>query len=496
MDTRPHMQSIGDGRYTIRRELGRGGMAAVYLAHDSVLDRHVAVKLLHPELSHDASFRERFRREAKTVAGLNHPNIVAVFDSGEEEVEGRHVHYIVMEYVEGQSLRDLLLSRSGRPMELSTALDLTAEILTALQASHELGLVHRDVKPANVMVTRRGSVKVMDFGIARALQSQAVSMTQTGAIVGTPQYLSPEQALGRAVDPRSDLYAVGCLLFEILTGTVPFDGDSALGIAYAHVQEVLRTPSTLNPSLPHAADALVHRAMQKDPAARFPDAAAMLRAVRDAGNAPAYGSAPTQGFVAPAFDRAPTLHATPQPYPAPPYGGPVPTWTAAPPAGGPAGPGRSKLVPLLAGVAVAVVLAVTAWALLPSDDPGAQPRGDDLSASATTGEPSADASAGAPTGEPSTTPTGVRTGSPTLTMSPSECRQAPLADGSVPVPFFKLKHIDSARTCAAAGGWTLIERKQDEGVWGKGIVVNQDPYAGFVNEQERTVTVWVSTGHQ
>ncbi len=478
MDVRPHMQSIGNDRYALRHELGRGGMAAVYLAYDAVLDRSVAVKLLHPELSHDPSFRARFRREAQTVAKLNHPNIVSVFDSGEEVVDGRHVHYIVMEYVEGQSLRDLLhTGPAGRAMSTQEALDLTSEILLALQASHEMGLVHRDVKPANVMVTRRGAVKVMDFGIARALQSSSTSMTQTGAIVGTPQYLSPEQALGREVDTRSDLYSVGCLLFELVTGLVPFDGDSALTIAYAHVQEVPRAPSALNPSVSPAVDGVVHRAMQKDPAARFPDASSMMRAINEARSSASFGPAahavPSPHGAGP--QPAPTLHATA--YPPPPQRGFHP----------PAVRRRSRTTPFLAALAV-VLLGAAAWAFMPrggSADRGAHA---DPTPAASSSENGSDA--------PSDGPTAIRSGSPELTMGLSECQQEPLQDGSVPVPFFKLKHIASARKCASAGGWTLVEKKQDEKLWGKDVIVNQDPLGSFVDESDRVVTIWISTGHE
>lgn len=270
-------RSVGGGRYVLRDLLGQGGMAAVHLAHDTVLDRSVAVKTLHTDLGREQSFRERFRREAQAVAKLNHTNIVSVFDSGEDTVDGALVPYIVMEYVEGKPLRTLLdedIARFGA-MPTEKALKITADVLAALSESHSMGLVHRDIKPGNVMLTKRGVVKVMDFGIARAMQSGVSSMTQTGMVVGTPQYLSPEQALGRGVDERSDLYSVGCLLFELLTGRLPFDGDSPLSIAYQHVQEVPQAPSELNRAVPPGVDALVARALKKNPAERFPTADAM-----------------------------------------------------------------------------------------------------------------------------------------------------------------------------------------------------------------------------
>jgi eukaryotic-like serine/threonine-protein kinase len=269
--------SVAGGRYQLRRLLGEGGMASVYLAYDSVLERQVAIKTLHSELGREQSFRERFRREAQAVAKLSHTNIVSVFDTGEDRLDGAMMPYIVMEYVEGRPLGDLLqedIAGHGA-MPAQNALRITADVLAALDTSHEVGLVHRDIKPGNVMVTGRGVVKVMDFGIARAMQSGVTSMTQTGMVVGTPQYLSPEQALGRAVDARSDLYSVGIMLFQLLTGRLPFDADSPLAIAYAHVQENPAAPSSINRSVTPAMDALVARALRKNPNERFPSAAAM-----------------------------------------------------------------------------------------------------------------------------------------------------------------------------------------------------------------------------
>ncbi len=269
--------SVAGGRYQLRDLLGEGGMASVYLAYDSALDRQVAIKTLHTELGREQSFRERFRREAQAVAKLSHTNIVSVFDTGEDTLDGAVMPYIVMEYVEGQPLGSVLAAdvQQYGAMPADKALKVTADVLAALEVSHEMGLVHRDIKPGNVMTTKRGVVKVMDFGIARAMQSGVTSMTQTGMVVGTPQYLSPEQALGRAVDARSDLYSVGIMLFQLLTGRLPFDADSPLAIAYAHVQEEPVAPSSVNRSVTPAMDALVARALRKNPNERFPSAAAM-----------------------------------------------------------------------------------------------------------------------------------------------------------------------------------------------------------------------------
>src|SRR5689334_23291728 len=296
-------RALAAGRYQLRDLLGEGGMASVHLAYDAVLDRQVAVKTLHTELGREQAFRERFRREAQAVAKLTHTNIVSVFDTGEDEVEGLTTPYIVMEYIEGRPLGSVLDEdvRQQGAMPADKALKITADVLAALEISHEMGLVHRDIKPGNVMMTKRGVVKVMDFGIARAMQSGVTSMTQTGMVVGTPQYLSPEQALGRGVDARSDLYSVGIMLFQLVTGRLPFEADSPLAIAYAHVQEEPVAPSSINRALPPAVDALIARALKKNPNERFPSSESMRdQGLRVAGSfqaaAPSIvpGSGPTQ----------------------------------------------------------------------------------------------------------------------------------------------------------------------------------------------------------
>ncbi|NJP99291.1 protein kinase domain-containing protein [Streptomyces zingiberis] len=291
-------RSVAGGRYQLRNQLGAGGMASVYLAHDTVLDRQVAIKVLHSELGREEAFRERFRREAQAVAKLSHTNIVSVFDTGEDPLPadegGGGMPYIVMEYVDGRPLRAVLdedVARHGA-MPADRALRIAGDVLAALEVSHEMGLVHRDIKPGNVMMNRRDVVKVMDFGIARAVQSGVTSMTQTGMVVGTPQYLSPEQALGRGVDARSDLYSVGILLFELLTGRLPFDADSPLAIAYAHVQEEPPAPSDINRSVPPVVDALVARALKKNPNERFPSAEAMRQECERAARSGQTGAAP------------------------------------------------------------------------------------------------------------------------------------------------------------------------------------------------------------
>ncbi|MYX35912.1 MULTISPECIES: Stk1 family PASTA domain-containing Ser/Thr kinase [unclassified Streptomyces] len=258
------------GRYELGSVLGRGGMAEVYIAHDTRLGRTVAVKTLRVDLARDPSFQARFRREAQSAASLNHPSIVAVYDTGEDYVDGVSIPYIVMEYVDGSTLRELL--HSGRKLLPERSLEMTIGILQALEYSHRSGIVHRDIKPANVMLTRNGQVKVMDFGIARAMGDSGMTMTQTAAVIGTAQYLSPEQAKGESVDARSDLYSTGCLLYELLTVRPPFVGDSPVAVAYQHVREEPQPPSIYDPEVSPAMDAIVLKALTKDPDYRYQSA--------------------------------------------------------------------------------------------------------------------------------------------------------------------------------------------------------------------------------
>ncbi|MEU2552876.1 protein kinase [Streptomyces sp. NPDC014684] len=264
---------VGDGRYRLTHRLGRGGMAEVFAAEDVRLGRTVAVKLLRADLAEDPVSKARFTREAQSVAGLNHHAIVAVYDSGEDVVGGQSVPYIVMELVEGRTIRDLLLNAEAPGPE--QALIIVSGVLEALAYSHQHGIVHRDIKPANVIITDNGAVKVMDFGIARALHGASTTMTQTGMVMGTPQYLSPEQALGKAVDHRSDLYATGCLLYELLALRPPFTGETPLSVVYQHVQDIPTPPSEASDACPPELDGLVMRSLAKEPDDRFQTAEEM-----------------------------------------------------------------------------------------------------------------------------------------------------------------------------------------------------------------------------
>jgi serine/threonine-protein kinase len=278
------------GRYELDGVVGRGGMAEVYRARDIRLDRIVAIKTLRADLARDQIFQARFRREAQSAASLNHPSIVAVYDTGEDMASGMPIPYIVMEYVDGRTVRDLL--QEGHRLLPERSLEIIDGVLRALDYSHQAGIVHRDIKPGNVMVTRNGDVKVMDFGIARAMSDAQSTMTQTAQVIGTAQYLSPEQARGERVDSRSDLYSTGCLLYELLTGRPPFTGDSPVAIAYQHVRENPVPPSRVDPDVPPWADAIVLKAMAKSPSDRYQTAADMRADLQRAASGMPVAAAP------------------------------------------------------------------------------------------------------------------------------------------------------------------------------------------------------------
>jgi beta-lactam-binding protein with PASTA domain/predicted Ser/Thr protein kinase len=270
------------GRYQVGELLGYGGMAEVHKGRDLRLGRDVAIKMLRTDLARDATFQERFRREAQNSAALNHPAIVAVYDTGEEiSSTGEKLPFIVMEFVNGRTLKEVLAQEQR--LQPRRALEIIADICAALEFSHRHGIIHRDIKPGNVMITQNGQVKVMDFGIARALASGATTMTQTSAVIGTAQYLSPEQARGESVDARSDVYAAGCVLFELVIGQPPFVGDSPVSVAYQHVREEPRVPSSINREVPPDIDAIVLKALAKNPLNRYQSSQEMradaLRAV-------------------------------------------------------------------------------------------------------------------------------------------------------------------------------------------------------------------------
>ncbi len=383
------------GRYEVRSLIGRGGMAQVHLGRDTRLGRDVAIKMLRTELARDPVFQERFRREAQAAASLNHPNIVAVYDTGTEPLpfalrdedgpagatsasrETVPVPYIVMEYVQGRTIKEMLAADGIPPR--AEAVRIIVGVLSALEAAHAAGLVHRDIKPGNIMVSSDGSVKVMDFGIARALDSTDAALTQTNAVVGTAQYLSPEQARGQQVDARSDLYATGVVLFELLTGRPPFTGESPLDVAYQHVTAAPPLPSSINPDLPRGLDEVVLRALTKDRDARYQTASDMradlIRATSDQQvSRQTAVTAATTAAITPTVGLAAATSAMPVPRTAPsPARDTTATWSATetPNAAtmGMTGPGgnlaprrRTGLV-VLAVLVLAIASGLVAWAL-------------------------------------------------------------------------------------------------------------------------------------
>ncbi|HEX6585823.1 MAG TPA: Stk1 family PASTA domain-containing Ser/Thr kinase [Solirubrobacterales bacterium] len=272
----PEKGTVIDERYQLKRKIGSGGMADVWLAADTELDRDVAIKILHDRFAQDKEFVERFQREAQSAAGLQHPNVVGVFDRG----VFRDTYFIAMEYVDGPSLKELV----GGGMGIQDAIDFTRQILGAARFAHRKGIVHRDLKPQNVLIDAEGRARVADFGIARGGENSDI--TATGSVMGTAQYLSPEQAQGKETTARSDIYSIGVILYEALTGRVPFEGDSAVAVALKQVSETPRRPSSINPNIAPALDAVVMRALAKDPEARFKDADAFLRGLDAAERTP------------------------------------------------------------------------------------------------------------------------------------------------------------------------------------------------------------------
>jgi beta-lactam-binding protein with PASTA domain/predicted Ser/Thr protein kinase len=300
--------TIIDGRYRVLSRLGSGGMADVYLAHDQLLGREVAVKVLHHHFAEDQEFVERFKREASSAAALSHPNIVGIFDRG----EWNGTYYIAMEYVAGRSLKAIV--REAGPLDEAVAIDTVIQILRAARFAHRRGVIHRDLKPHNVILDEDGRARVTDFGIARA---GASDMTLTGSIMGTAQYLSPEQAQGYAVSAASDIYSVGVILYELLTGAVPFEGETAVAIAFKQVSAVPRPPSELNPSLPHSLDAVVLRALAKDPIERYADDDELIAALEvERARLPEHAGAIDGHYAAGAMHEPPTgsMLAVPLPY--------------------------------------------------------------------------------------------------------------------------------------------------------------------------------------
>ena len=485
------------GRYELDGIVGRGGMAEVFRARDIRLDRIVGVKTLRDDLARDQTFQARFRREAQSAASLNHPSIVAVYDTGEDMVGSLPVPYIVMEFVDGRTLRDLL--RDDRRLLPERAAEITDGVLRALDYSHRNGIVHRDIKPGNVMLTRSGDVKVMDFGIARAVSDGQLTMTQTAQVIGTAQYLSPEQARGERVDARSDLYSTGCLLYELLTGRPPFTGDSPVAIAYQHVKENPVPPSQVDPEVPGWADAIVLKAMQKDPADRYQSAGEMRNDIQRAlSGAPvaapmladAYGAG-TRRMGSTATQVAGRTTA-------------IPPYQYGPTDGGPGGPVRRRRIwPWVALFTVVVVLAAAIIAIKyigssTNGVPVPSLTGDTLK-TAKSQLTSAGFKVGSVTHQPSTSVPKYRVINTNPAAGSSEPKGTPIgiieSSGPSQVKVPKVTGLSlaaaEAKLSQAHLGWNIV--KSHDSSFGPGQVFSQTPPAGMSVAPNTKVTISVNS---
>ncbi len=505
------------GRYEVGELIGRGGMAEVHIGHDTRLGRTVAIKILRSDLARDPSFQNRFRREAQAAAALNHPAIVAVYDTGEDvftEPTGvvAHVPFIVMEYVEGHTVRDIL--RDGHAVPIEEAVEITIGVLSALEYSHHAGIVHRDIKPANVMLTPTGAVKVMDFGIARAVADSAATMTATQAVIGTAQYLSPEQARGESVDARSDLYSTGCLLFELLTGRPPFVGDSLVSVAYQHVREAAPVPSSIASDVPEALDRITMKALAKDREQRYSSAAEFrsdLEAVLRGGavGAPPVGTAMVAAV--PAGDATQVLAPTPatQAFPpvAAPWGATGVTTVATDTPPEDEENKRPWLIWVLVAIAVLAVAGIVALLVANAGDkepeqiavPTLVGLTEDEAKAAIT---EADLVVGKRTAAPSDAPQGqvISTDPPEGTMvDPETPIDYVLSSGpdSVKVEDVSGRTASAAEKILEGQGLVVNGDQQDDNNpnFPKGQVTKTDPAAGDTVDAGTSVTLYVSTGN-
>ncbi|HYO35066.1 MAG TPA: Stk1 family PASTA domain-containing Ser/Thr kinase [Geodermatophilus sp.] len=490
-------QVLGE-RYEIGGVLGRGGMAEVHRGRDLRLGREVAVKVLRSDLARDPSFQVRFRREAQAAASLNHPAIVAVYDTGEDRTTSGATPYIVMEYVEGDTLRDVLRREGVLPPD--RAMSLTADICAALDFSHRNGIVHRDVKPGNVMITPDGSVKVMDFGIARAVSDSAATMTSTAAVIGTAQYLSPEQARGESVDARSDVYSVGCLLFELVTGAPPFTGDSPVSVAYQHVREDPRLPSSVNPAVPAELDAIVLKALSKNPANRYQSAAEMRNDLLRALAGQRVEATPVMGDD----EKTTILGATPSGY------GPDGAWDDDE---ADRRRRRNRVVAAVVGALVLIGTVVGVALLVGSGDEEEPPP-----TAAQVTVPTGLVGAAQADAETALTAAGLTVGQVTPQVTPDEAQVGTVLDtdpdsgaqvdegaavalvvgvepDSVTVPQVVDLDVDRAQTALENAGFTgSVNTDQTDSLAEEGTVVAVDPEEGSAVPADTTVTLAVSDG--
>jgi eukaryotic-like serine/threonine-protein kinase len=491
------------GRYELDGVVGRGGMAEVYRARDIRLDRIVAIKTLRADLARDQIFQARFRREAQSAASLNHPSIVAVYDTGEDMATGVPVPYIVMEYVDGRTVRDLL--QEGHRLLPERSLEIIDGVLRALDYSHQAGIVHRDIKPGNVMVTRNGDVKVMDFGIARAMSDAQATMTQTAQVIGTAQYLSPEQARGERVDSRSDLYSTGCLLYELLCGRPPFTGDSPVAIAYQHVRENPVPPSRVDPDVPAWADAIVLKAMAKSPADRYQTAGDMRADLqRAASGLPVAAAPPTRFDMYPQTQRMGTgammAGATSQIPPAEDYDYAGRDYDYAGRGGGAGGGTSRRWIPWVIGLVlvIAVVGGVAYYLLagggktyavpLVNGEPVATAQAQIKAAhlrSAVVNQPNGDVKKGLV----------IRSNPPEGNNVPADTLvtlYASSGPGKVSVPNVEGKQQSAAETELQNAGFNVSVQQDTTSTQSAGTVVNQNPAGGTMVDPGSTITISVS----
>jgi serine/threonine-protein kinase len=489
-------QRLAD-RYELGGTLGTGGMAEVVEGHDSKLGRRVAIKLLHSDLARDPSFHERFRREAVAAASLNHPNIVSVYDTGEEPLTGAGSEatdlvprpFIVMEYVDGITLRQLI--NSGRRLLPERVIEMVQGVLAALDYSHRNGIVHRDIKPGNVMLTRSSEVKVMDFGIARALADHSQTVTHGPQVLGTAQYLSPEQAKGEVVDSRSDLYSTGCLLYELLTGKPPFTGESPVSVAYQHVSEPVVPATQLDPTLPAGIDAVLARALAKRPDDRYQSAAEFSDDLSRvlAGTLDATASVPTAAERTTMFE--PVKEAAPLV---------MPSATAT----------RTRRPALMWGGFAASVIGVAALVLLLGQLLTGTGRTDLVSVPDVTGLSLADAKAklaqaGLKVGQQDTRPSTTVPQGTIIEQSPIKDEQLPKGgsvdviisggSGSITVPDLKnYPTINDVRDALIEAGLNLGAVTYVDSDLPKDTVISQNPAAGYNLAPGQRVNVEVSSG--
>ncbi|MDW7981240.1 MAG: protein kinase [Thermomicrobium sp.] len=454
---------ILNARYRLDEPIGEGGMAVVYRGYDLVLGRPVAIKVLRGQFAADASFLRRFEREAQAAARLSHPNIVSVYDVGRDD----GLPYIVMEYVPGKTLKRLILERAPFPLE--EAVQIVRQVAAALDFAHHHGLVHRDIKPQNILVDERGFVKVTDFGIAKGLSD--VSLTEAGFGMGTVHYVSPEQARGEPATPASDIYALGVVLYEMLTGRLPFEADSPIGLAMKHVHEPPPPPRQFNPTLPPPVEAIVLRALAKDPRQRFPTASALAQALthwpQDAPAGMAAASRPAGPAVRPAAARSRARRAPPRSTTRSTDIG-CATWLV----------GSA----ILAGLVALVVLAFQLVDLRALTGGDGQPPS----------SPTAVAVVASPTPVPSPVPALSPTTGPTPTPEPTPS-PSPTPD-MARVPDLINSTLRQAQAAAAAGNFQLAVEEVFDNVVPAGVIVRQDPPAGEQVEKGSTIRIWVSKG--